>query len=94
MIKDSLGSDISKLSVPVYFNGPLSLLQSCCLSMEYNEILDRAAEEPDQMRRLALMAVYGCTGMSPLEMITTKPFNPILGETYEYVCDRFSYVAE
>ena len=29
IIKDSIGKDISKLSVPVYFNDPTSLLQKC-----------------------------------------------------------------
>ena len=27
IIKDSIGKDISKMTVPVYFNSPLSLLQ-------------------------------------------------------------------
>jgi len=27
IIKDSIGKDISKITVPVYFNAPLSLLQ-------------------------------------------------------------------
>jgi hypothetical protein len=29
IIKDNLGKDISKLSVPVFFNDPTSLLQKC-----------------------------------------------------------------
>ena len=46
IIKDSIGKgDLSKMSVPVYFNDPTSLLQKCAESMEYNEILDEAAEE-------------------------------------------------
>ncbi len=44
IIKDSVGTlDLSKLSVPVYFNDPTSLLQKCAQSMEYNDILDEAA---------------------------------------------------
>lgn len=29
IIKDSIGKDISKISVPVFFNDPTSLLQKC-----------------------------------------------------------------
>lgn len=39
-------------------NDPTSLLQKCALSMEYNEILDKAAEEVDPIKRLALVAVH------------------------------------
>lgn len=59
IIKDSIGKgDLSKMSVPVYFNDPTSLLQKCAQSMEYNEILDEAALEKDSMRRLALVAIH------------------------------------
>lgn len=46
------------MSVPVYFNDPTSLLQKCAQSMEYNDLLDQAAEETDPMRRIALVAVH------------------------------------
>ena len=39
IFKDSIGKDISKLSAPVYFNDPTSLLQKCAQSMEYNSLL-------------------------------------------------------
>lgn len=59
VIKDSIGKgDLSKMSVPVYFNDPTSLLQKCAQSMEYNDILDAAADEPDPLRRIALVAVH------------------------------------
>lgn len=29
VIKDSIGKDLSKMSVPVYFNDPTNLLQRC-----------------------------------------------------------------
>lgn len=32
IIKDSIGKDISKLSVPVYFNDPTNILQKCACS--------------------------------------------------------------
>jgi hypothetical protein len=62
--------------------------------MEYNSILDRACEEKDPLRRLSLIAVYGSTLNSLVERFTTKPFNPLLGETYEFVTPDFKYIAE
>ncbi len=44
IIKDSLGKDITKMSVPVYFNDPTNILQKCAASMEYNNILDLAIQ--------------------------------------------------
>ena len=43
IIKDSIGKDLSKITVPVYFNGPLSLLQQYASSTEYNQILEDAS---------------------------------------------------
>lgn len=94
IIKDSIGKDISKLSVPVYFNDPTSLLQKCAQSMEYNSLLDRAATETDSLRRLALVAIHQVTALSICERTTSKPFNPILGETYELKTESFEYLAE
>ena len=47
IMKDSIGKDVSKLTVPVYMNDPLSLLQTCASSMEYIDILDAACAEKD-----------------------------------------------
>lgn len=94
IIKDSIGKDISKLSVPVYFNDPTSLLQKCAQSMEYNDLLDRAAIESDPFMRQALVAVHMVTCASICERTASKPFNPVLGETYEYANGNFEYIAE
>ena len=45
VIKDSIGKDISKITVPVYFNEPLSLLQRFGAVFEYQDILEKALTE-------------------------------------------------
>jgi hypothetical protein len=45
IIKDSIGKDISKMSVPVYFNDTTGILQRCAATMEYVNILDKATAE-------------------------------------------------
>ena len=42
VIKDSIGKDLSKLTVPVYYNEPLSMLQKIAEIMEYQHILVKA----------------------------------------------------
>jgi len=44
IIKDSIGKDVTKMSVPVYFNDPTNILQKCASSMEYNSIIDQAID--------------------------------------------------
>jgi hypothetical protein len=94
ILKDSIGKDISKLSVPVYFNDPLNILQKCCNSQEYNDLLDLAVAEQDPIRRLAIVSIFSVTLLTTVERSSTKPFNPLLGETYEYVCPKFRFLAE
>lgn len=45
ILKDSIGKDITKMAVPVYFNEPLNLLQKAAQYNEYTSILDRACQE-------------------------------------------------
>lgn len=62
--------------------------------MEYNSILEEAAIEPDPLRRIALIAAHSISALSMAEKINTKPFNPLLGETFEFKTDNFEFLAE
>jgi len=58
MIKDSIGKDLSKITVPVYFNEPLGMLQRAASPMEFLDVLDKAALEPDPIKRMAIAGLY------------------------------------
>ena len=59
VLKDSIGAgDLSKMSVPVYFNDPTSILQKQAMAMEYYQLLDQAADETDPLKRIALLSVH------------------------------------
>jgi hypothetical protein len=94
ILKDSIGKDITKMSVPVYFNDPTNILQKCATSMEYNDLLDQAILQKDSLRRLAYVAIYSVTMLTSIERNTTKPFNPLLSETYELVTPKYRFLAE
>jgi len=82
--KQYLGKDITSLVIlPVWIMQPFTMLQNMAEIMEYSDILDKAAKTEDPYERMAW--VCGFT-MGPFGAIERpwKPFNPILGETFEY----------
>ncbi|XP_059448132.1 oxysterol-binding protein-related protein 1C isoform X2 [Corylus avellana] len=86
MIKDNIGKDLTKICLPVYFNEPLSSLQKCFEDLEYTYLLDRAYEwgkRGNSLMRILNVAAFAVSGYSSTEGRICKPFNPLLGETYE-----------
>ncbi|KAH1094886.1 hypothetical protein GLYMA_14G164600v4 [Glycine max] len=86
MIKDNIGKDLTKVCLPVYFNEPLSSLQKCCEEMEYSYLLDRAYEwgrRGNSLMRILNVAAFAISAYASTEGRICKPFNPLLGETYE-----------
>jgi hypothetical protein len=57
-------------------------------------LLELASKEPDSCMRLVYSALYGFTQHSNSIDRFKKPFNPILGETFEYVTKDYKYFAE
>lgn len=81
----AVGKDLSRFGLPVFLNEPLSMLQKLCENFQYAYLLNNAAQEPNPFMRLAYCACF-CIGgfvMNPLR--TTKIFNPLLMETFEYI---------
>ncbi|KAM3730993.1 hypothetical protein ACB098_12G128700 [Castanea mollissima] len=86
MIKDNIGKDLTKICLPVYFNEPLSSLQKCFEDLEYSYLIDRAYEwgkRGNSLMRILNVAAFAVSGYSSTEGRMCKPFNPLLGETYE-----------
>ncbi|CAK0751111.1 hypothetical protein CVIRNUC_002043 [Coccomyxa viridis] len=81
--KDYIGMDITSLvTLPVWIMEPYTILQKVAEIMEYTELLDKAASTEDPYERLAWVAGF-CIGPFGGNERTWKPFNPILGETFE-----------
>ncbi|KAK1789663.1 hypothetical protein P4O66_014916 [Electrophorus voltai] len=86
ILKNNIGKDLSKVAMPVELNEPLNTLQHMCEELEYTELLDKAAETEDPYERMALVAAFAVSGYSSTYYRAgSKPFNPILGETYECI---------
>ena len=85
---------MSKFSVPVTFNEPISMLQRLAETMEYSNLLAEADKVEDPIKRILLVAGFGVAQYRSSEHRILKPFNPYLGETYELVGDDFEFIAE
>ncbi|XP_057518973.1 oxysterol-binding protein-related protein 2A-like isoform X1 [Amaranthus tricolor] len=86
MIKGNVGKDLTRVCLPVYFNEPISSLQKCCEDLEYSYLLDRAYEYGkmgNDLMRIVYVAAFAASGYASTEGRHCKPFNPLLGETYE-----------
>ncbi|KAK3084224.1 hypothetical protein FSP39_010268 [Pinctada imbricata] len=86
IMKNCIGKDLSKIPMPVNFNEPLSFLQRLTEDFEYADCLDRAAACADSAEQMVHVAAFTISSYSTTTNRTTKPFNPLLGETYE--CNR------
>ncbi|CAG8311465.1 unnamed protein product [Penicillium salamii] len=85
ILKSMIGKDMTKMTLPVSFNEPTSLLQRVAEDLEYTDLLDIAADRTDSMERLVYVASYAASEYASTIGRVAKPFNPLLGETFEYV---------
>lgn len=83
VMKSCIGKDLSKIPVPVFFNEPLSFLQRLSEDLEYSELLDQACGCSTSTERMAYVAAFTVSSYASTATRTGKPFNPLLGETYE-----------
>uniref|UniRef100_A0A3B4BW43 Oxysterol-binding protein n=1 Tax=Pygocentrus nattereri TaxID=42514 RepID=A0A3B4BW43_PYGNA len=83
IMKNCIGKELSKIPMPVNFNEPLSMLQRLTEDLEYSELLDRAARCVCTLEQMCLVAAFSVSSYSTTVHRIGKPFNPLLGETYE-----------
>ncbi|KAI9651528.1 MAG: hypothetical protein M1831_000781 [Alyxoria varia] len=108
ILRKNVGKDLSTITMPVTINEPLSLLQRQAEQLEYASLLHTAssvgAEEsvsPDTAKnqRLLYVTAFALSSLSSArvrERAIRKPFNPMLGETFELVREDlgFRFIAE
>uniref|UniRef100_A0A8C1TSC1 Oxysterol-binding protein n=1 Tax=Cyprinus carpio TaxID=7962 RepID=A0A8C1TSC1_CYPCA len=97
ILRSNIGKDLSKVAMPVQLNEPLNTLQRLCEEVEYCHLLDTAANTHDPHMRMVYIAAFAVSAYAcSFTRAGGKPFNPILGETYE--CLRqdkgFRFIAE
>ncbi|KAI1505921.1 oxysterol-binding protein [Biscogniauxia marginata] len=84
ILKSMIGKDMTKMTLPVSFNEPTSLLYRTGEDMEYANLLDQAADRSDSIERMLYVAAFAASEFASTIGRVAKPFNPLLGETFEY----------
>lgn len=62
--------------------------------MQYQELLEKAAAQEDPVERMSLVGAYVVSALSSNFCRLSKPFNPLLLETFELEQDGYRFVAE
>lgn len=94
VIKDSIGKDLTKITFPVEFNEPLSMVQKTSEIMEYENLLVKANHEQDPALRFLYVIAFNIAQYKSTDGRLMKPFNSILGETFEITNSKYDYIAE
>ncbi|KAI1639929.1 oxysterol-binding protein [Biscogniauxia mediterranea] len=85
-LRKNVGKDLSTISMPVSSNEPISLLQRVAEQLEYAQLLDKAVQQKSPKDRLSFVTAFAISSISvnrARERAIRKPFNPLLGETFE-----------
>jgi hypothetical protein len=94
-VRKNIGKDLSTIAMPVDMNEPLTLLQRFSEVFEYTDLLENTLEgqfSDDSGEKILRIASFALTYMSTVrekERNNRKPFNPLLGETFELVREDF-----
>ncbi|XP_043110067.1 oxysterol-binding protein-related protein 7 [Puntigrus tetrazona] len=97
ILYNNIGKDLSRVSMPAALNEPVCLLQRLCEELEYSDLLDTANHTDDPYQRMVYIAAFAISGYATAQFLNRyKPFNPVLGETFECIReDRgFRYISE
>eukprot|EP00095_Tigriopus_kingsejongensis_P001648 snap_masked-scaffold801_size95070-processed-gene-0.4 protein:Tk01648 transcript:snap_masked-scaffold801_size95070-processed-gene-0.4-mRNA-1 annotation:"oxysterol-binding protein 2" len=93
-LKQCIGKELSKITMPVQWNEPLSLLQRLSEYMNYAYLLGTAAQVDQLETRMSFVATFAVSALASNFERMGKPFNPLLGETYELELQEFRFFTE
>uniref|UniRef100_A0A8C1AIS9 Oxysterol-binding protein n=1 Tax=Cyprinus carpio carpio TaxID=630221 RepID=A0A8C1AIS9_CYPCA len=91
ILRKCIGMELSKITMPVIFNEPLSFLQRLTEYMEHTYLIHQANASDDSIERMKSVAAFAVSAVASQWERTGKPFNPLLGETYELVRDDLGF---
>ncbi|KAL1022912.1 hypothetical protein UPYG_G00034110 [Umbra pygmaea] len=91
ILRKCIGMELSKITMPVIFNEPLSFLQRLTEYMEHTYLIHQANASADSIERMKCVAAFAVSAVASQWERTGKPFNPLLGETYELVREDLGF---
>ena len=78
-LKQCIGKELSKITMPVQWNEPISLLQRVAEYMNYAYLLRKASVAKTSEDRLEQVATFAVSALASNFERMGKPFNPLLG---------------
>lgn len=93
-LRKNVGKDLSSVAMPVTSNEPISILQLISETFEYSYLLNKAIESTSKAQILTYVSAFAISCLSIHRDKTRalrKPFNPLLGETYELVREDMGF---
>ncbi|CAI9574095.1 unnamed protein product [Staurois parvus] len=96
ILKKCIGLELSKITMPIVFNEPLSFLQRITEYMEHTYLINKACSCTNPLLRMQSVAAFAVSAVASQWERTGKPFNPLLGETYELIREDlgFRFISE
>ncbi|XP_034036345.1 oxysterol-binding protein-related protein 1 isoform X2 [Thalassophryne amazonica] len=91
ILRNCIGMELSKITMPVIFNEPLSFLQRLTEYMEHTYLIHQANTSDNSIDRMKCIAAFAVSAVASQWERTGKPFNPLLGETYELVREDLGF---
>lgn len=94
IIKDAVGKELGKITVPLTFHEPLSMLQRLAEDLAFHSLLIKADQSQDQWMRMAYVACFAVSAYSSTLSRCFRPFDAILGETFELETEGLRLISE
>ena len=96
IVKEMIQAMTQNKPAPVYFNEPLSMGQRQCEKFFYLSLLNKVGQENNKSLQLGYICAFIIGELFLSLNRNLKPFNPIIGETYEYFDNdnNFRYYSE
>ena len=94
IIRQNIGKILTKITVPITFNEPLTFLQRSVERLQYINLLKKANNSSNQYERISLIFLAFIFIYGNIPNRVRKPFNPLLGETFEFISNKFRFISE
>lgn len=94
LLKNNIGRDLTRVTLPVSMNEPISLTQKVFCLMEFEWLLQKALAAENSGLRAAYLLAMNMGILTISAFSTKKPFNSLLGETFDLVTPTFRAVSE
>lgn len=89
ILRKGIGKDLTSMAMPISTNEPLSFLQKYTETLEYSNMINEAMSSPmengERILRISTFAISFLSSYKDKIRSIRKPFNPLLGETFELI---------